>query len=30
VVDFHGARVDVGFEGVEGVGESWESVGHDS
>ena len=29
VVDFHGARIDVGFEGVVGVGESWESVGHD-
>ena len=28
VVDFHGPRIDMGFECVVGVGQLWKRVGH--
>ncbi|MNT91965.1 hypothetical protein D3C72_2331560 [compost metagenome] len=28
VVDFHGSRIDVGFQGIEGIRQGWQLVWH--
>ncbi|MNR36434.1 hypothetical protein D3C85_1543510 [compost metagenome] len=28
VVDFHGLRIDVGFQGIEGIRQGWQLVWH--